>query len=130
MNKSEHPRATVIQREMPLLAGLPAPRDASEKTLRLCESEQDAIAVAIRLSRCTQAEIARRMGISRGYLTMLKTGERVLTSDMAARFAIATGSRLVRQYRDLHMALRIARGAERHADRIASIALHTALEAA
>ena len=108
-----------------MLAGLPEPRDAAEKTLRLCDSEQDAIAVSISLSGLAQAEIARRMGISKGYLTMLKTGERVLTSRMASALCSATGTNLVRQYRTLQSALRIAQGRAREADRIAAIASYT-----
>ena len=77
------------QREFPMLSALPAPRDADDRTLRRCDTEQDAIAVSIALARVSQAEIARRMGIARGYLTMLKKGERVLTSEMAAAFCSA-----------------------------------------
>lgn len=108
-----------------MMAMLPEPRDAAEKTLRMCDTEQDAIAVSIALCGLSQAEIARRMGISKGYLTMLKTGERVLTVKMAGALCSATGSNLVRQYRTLQSALRIAQGRARESDRIASIASYT-----
>lgn len=108
-----------------MLAALPEPQDAAEKTLRMCDTEQDAIAVAIALSGLTQAEIARRMGVAKSYLTMLKTGERVLTSRMAAALCSATGSNLVRQYRTLQSAYRIAQGRAREVDRIAAIASYT-----
>ena len=54
------------QREFPIFSAMPAPLDADERTLRRCDSEQDAIAVSIALARVSQAEIARRMGIARG----------------------------------------------------------------
>lgn len=130
MNASEHPRTVVKQGEFALLGLVPQPRDAAEKTLRMCDSEQDAIAVSIQLSRISQAEIARRMGISRSYLTMLKTGERTMTTDLLGRFCVVTGSNLVRQYRELQLALRLARGHVRQHDRIAEIASHTLRRAA
>lgn len=113
------------QAEFPMLASLPDPQDAAEKTLRMCDSEQDAIAVSIALSGIPQVEIAKRMGISKGYLTMLKTGERVLTARMVPVLCTATGSNLVRQYRTLQSAYRIAQGRVREADRIAAIASYT-----
>lgn len=115
-------RTNGIQREMPMLAGLPQPRRADDKTVRMCDSEQDAIAVSIALSGLTQIEIASRMGISKGYLSLLKKGERALTSTRLAAFCSATSWDVVRQYRDLQVALRIATGHPREADRIALIA--------
>lgn len=72
----------------------------------------------------------RRMGISRSYLTMLKTGERVMTTDLLGRFGVSTGCNLVRQYRALQSALRAAAGHVRQADRIDEIASHTLRRAA
>src|SRR5690606_20800483 len=118
-------RTDVKQREFPILSTLPPPRDADERTLRRCDSEQDAIAVAIALSRVSQAEIARRLGIAKGYLTMLKKGERVQTSERASALCCATGSNVVRQYRTLQSALRIAQGRARESDRIAAIASYS-----
>jgi hypothetical protein len=125
VNASERWSTDVKQREFPLLASLPAPRDADEKTVRLCDSEEDAIAVSIVLSGISQAEIARRMGVAKSYLTMLKRGERGLSPDMLAAFCCATGSNCVRQYRALKSALRVMQGAVREADRIAQIASYT-----
>lgn len=126
MNTSEHLRTVVnVQRELPLLAGLPTPRDADEKTVRRCDSEQDAIAVSLALAPCRQAHVARRIGISRSYLTMLKTGERALPAGLVGPFCAATGSNLVRQYRNLQSALRIAQGTVRFSDRIAEIASYS-----
>lgn len=120
---------TGIQREIPMLSAIPAPRCADEKTVRLCDSEQDAIAVSIALSGLTQVEIAARMGISKGYLTLLKKGERTLTSSKLSALCSATGWDVVRQYRDLQLALRITSGRPRDADRIAIAASYTRVAA-
>jgi plasmid maintenance system antidote protein VapI len=125
VNASEREDTVVKQREFPILSTMPPPRDADERTLRRCDTEQDAIAVSIALSHVSQAEIARRMGIAKGYLTMLKKGERTLTSAMASAMCYATGSNLVRQYRTLQSAFRIAQGRAREADRIAAIASYS-----
>lgn len=114
-----------IQREIPMLAAMHAPRCADEKTVRLCDCEEDAISVSIALSGLTQTEIARRMGISKGYLSLLKSGHRTLTVAMMAKFCSATGWNVVRQYRALQVAMRIASGTPREADRIALIASYT-----
>lgn len=118
------------QREFPMLCSLPAPRDASEKTLRGCDSEQDAVAVAIVLSRISQAEIARRMGVAKSLLTMLKSGERQFGESipgdrLLAAFCAATGSNVVKQYRILQAAYRDALGRSRAIDRIHAIARHS-----
>lgn len=118
------------QKEFPILSAMQAPRFADEKTVRLCDSESDAIATALLLSRVSQAEIARRMGISAPYLTLLKKGERAMTSKLLARFSIATGSMVVQQYRDMQAGIRIATGQVRASDRIAHIASYTLRSAA
>jgi len=118
------------QREIPILSCQRSPQQATAQTLRLCETEEDAISVSIVLSGVSQAEIARRMGVSPAFVTLLKNGGRVLTSKMLPRFCAATGSDLVRQYRTLQSLLRQAAGAPRQADRIASIASHSMQAAA
>lgn len=113
-----------------MLSGLPAPRQANEKTVRMCDSDGDAISVAIVLSGLHQSEIAERMGISGGYLTLLKQEKRYMNSGMARKFSAATGWDVVRQYRELQMAIRVATGIPRHIDRIGQIAAHTLSRAA
>lgn len=113
------------QREIPILSCQRSPQQATAQTLRLCETEEDAISVSIVLSGVSQAEIARRMGVSPAFVTLLKNGGRVLTSKMLPRFCAATGSDLVRQYRTLQSAFRIAQGTPRYSDRIAAIASYT-----
>lgn len=113
------------QREMPIFQGCAHPRDAAEKTLRLCDTEQDAIAVSIALSALPQAEIARRIGVSEQLVSAWKSGERVLTSKHVGLFCAATGSNLLRQYRQLQSLIRQASGHTRASDRIAAIAAHS-----
>lgn len=119
-----------IQRQIPVLVGLSAPRLADEKTIRLCEAEEDAIAVAIALSGLTQAEIAQRMGVTGAYLTLMKQGHRYMNSRRAAQFADATGWDVLRQYRAMQMAMRMAMGTPRESDRITHIASFTNRRAA
>jgi plasmid maintenance system antidote protein VapI len=97
------------------------PRNADERALRLCYSEQDAIMVSIQLSGMTYREIAERMGKSKSLVNALAKGERGLTHRNTAAFCNATGSNLIRQYRELERALRLASGAVRARDRIAAI---------
>lgn len=122
MNTSKQQGTGVKQGEICLLSLVPMPVDASEKTVRLCDTELDAIAVSLVLSHLPQAEIARRMNVSRSYLTMLKTGERRMSAKLLPIFCTATGSNLVRQYRAMHSAIRAAQGRARATDRIESIA--------
>lgn len=119
MNRSE------IQTELPLLALLPSPAKADGKTVRMCDTEQDAIAVSIRLSGLDQVVVAGRMGISETYLSLIKKGERRLTEKLLPKFCTATGWDLVRQYRAMHSAMRMAEGYSREADRLALIASYT-----
>jgi transcriptional regulator with XRE-family HTH domain len=114
-----------IQKEMPIFAGCKQPSDAAEKTLRLCDTEHEAIAVSIVLSALPQAEIARRVGVSEQLVSAWKSGERVLTSKHVGLFCAATGTNLLRQYRQLQSLLRQAAGQGRTSDRIAAIASHT-----
>ena len=118
------------QREFPMLYQLPAPKDAAPKTVFACDTEQDAVAVSIALSRISQAEIARRMGVAKSLVTMLKTGERVFGDSregerLLLAFCAATGSNVVQQYRALQVAYRAALGAPRQADRILAIARYS-----
>lgn len=112
------------QREMPYFQAVSA-RDASDKTLRMCESEQDAIAVSIALGAVSQAEVARRIGVSEQLVSSWKSGERVLTAKHIGPFCSATGSNLLRQYRALQIAIRMTQGRPRECDRIAAIASYS-----
>lgn len=109
----------------PRIEPVPSGRDADERTLRLCFSEQDAINASIALSGLTYREIAARMGKSRSLVNALAKGERVLTERNTIAFCNATGTNLVRQYRAMERAIREAAGALRARDRLAAIVAPT-----
>ncbi|MFC4729498.1 hypothetical protein [Coralloluteibacterium thermophilus] len=109
------PRLEVVER----------PRDADERTLRLCFSERDAIAASVVLSGRTYREIAARMGVSKTLVDAMVKGDRPLTAKRTAAFCAATGTNLVRQYREMERALRAATGNLRERDRIADIVAPT-----
>lgn len=101
------------------------PRNADERTLRMCFTEQDAINGAILLSGMTYRDIAARMGKSKSLVNALAKGERTLTDRNTAAFCNATGNNLVRQYRDMERALREAAGRTKARDRMAAIVAPT-----
>lgn len=107
------------------LEAVRGPRDADERTLRLCFSERDAIAASIALSRLTVREIASRMGVSKSLVDAMAHGSRSLPDKRTAAFCNATGTNLVRQYRDMERALREAAGRTRERDRLAAIVAPT-----
>lgn len=108
-----------------MFSALPAPARADEKTVRMCDTEQDAIKVSILMSRKEQLKIAELMGISEAYLSLIKSGARPLTNRLLPLFCSATGWDVVRQYRAMRAGMRIAEGASREADRLAMIASYT-----
>lgn len=105
--------------------GVQTPRNADERTLRLCFSAQDAIAASIALSGFTYREIAARMGVSKSLVNAMAKGERPLSYKRTAAFCNATGTNLVRQYRELERAIRVATGQVRERERIAAIVAPT-----
>ena len=107
------------------IEGIRTPRDADERTLRLCFSERDAILASIALSGLTYREIALRMGVSKSLVNAYAKGERELTDKRTTAFCNATGTNLVRQYRAMERAIREALGRIKARDRIASIVAPT-----
>lgn len=93
--------------------------------MRMCFTEQDAIVASIQLSGLTYREIAARMGASKSLVNALAKGERGLTDRRTNAFCNATGTNLVRQYRDMERALREAAGRAKARDRIAAIVAPT-----
>jgi len=102
-----------------------SPRMADERTLRMCFSEQDAVAASVALSGLTYREIAARMGVSKSTVNAMVKGERTLTHKRTNAFCNATGTLLVVQYREMERALREASGRIRARDRMAAIVAPT-----
>lgn len=107
------------------LEAVPSPKLADERTLRLCFTEQDAIAASITLSGLTYREIAARMGKSKSLINAMAKGERGLSRKATQAFCNATGTLLVIQYREMERALREAAGRIRERDRLLSIVAPT-----
>lgn len=82
-----------------------APKDAPAKLLRQLDSEAQAIAVSIKASGLKLACIGACMGKSEGYVSRLRSGKRPMPDRLVAPFCAATGTNLLRQYRDLQDAL-------------------------
>lgn len=105
------------------IEGVPSPRNADERTLRLCMSEQDAAVASIRLSGLTLDEIAARIGVSKQAVS--KWQKAGVPHKRLAAFQNATGTKLVQQYLDMERAIRIAQGIGRERDRMADIVAPT-----
>lgn len=114
-------KLTLLPRRLELVAGaLPASQD----TLRLCNSERDAVLVSLQLSNCTLDEIGARIGVSKQAVS--KWAREGVPSRRVRAFCNATGTTLLQQFIDLQRALRIVSGHPRESDRIADIASHEA----
>lgn len=116
------PQKTLIPQRIEAVA---SPRMADERTLRMCFSEQDAIAASVTLSGLTYREIALRMGRSKSLIEAMVGGERNLTKKNTPAFCNATGTLLVVQYREMRKALDEATGRVRARDRMAAIVAPT-----
>lgn len=107
------------------IEGVPSPKMADERTLRMCFSEQDAIIASITLSGLTYREIATRMGRSKSLVNAMAKGERGLSRKNTPAFCHATGTLLVIQYREMVRALEQATGRVKERDRMAAIVAPT-----
>jgi hypothetical protein len=107
------------------IEGVPSPKMADERTLRMCFSEQDAIIASITLSGLTYREIATRMGRSKSLINAMAKGDRGLSRKNTQAFCNATGTLLVVQYREMVRALEHATGRVKERDRMAAIVAPT-----
>lgn len=78
-----------------------SPKDAPEKLVRMIESEAQAIAVSMRACGANLAHIAARLGVSVAQASRLRSGKRAMPERLVQAFCNATGSNLLRQYRDM-----------------------------
>lgn len=53
-----------------------------------------AIVVRRAILKMTQAELARRIGVARSYISLLESGERPLTDELLQKITIALGCKL------------------------------------
>lgn len=82
-----------------------APTDAPAKLVRQVESDAQALAVAMQAGGHKLASIAAAIGKSEGYVSRLRAGKRPIPDRLVSPLCAATGSNLIRQYRDLTAAL-------------------------
>lgn len=107
----------------PRIEGIRGPRDADERTLRMCFSEADAVVASIRLSGLSLDEIGCRIGVSKQAVAKWKV--QGVPHKRTQAFQNATGTRLLAQYRDMDRAMREAVGRARERDRISAIVAPT-----
>lgn len=81
------------------------PRQAPAEVVEQITSGADALSVSIEAHRLTQAYVAGAIGVSEGYLSLLRSGKRRIPEKLVGPICAATGSNLLRQYRDLQDAL-------------------------
>jgi len=99
-------QTTANQGELRLAFGVHnAPKDAPAQVVRLCETEAQALAVAIRAGSHKLAYIAACVGKSIPYVSQLQNGRRPIPERLVGPLCAATGSNLLRQVRDLSRAL-------------------------
>ena len=63
-----------IQREMPIVSEVPRPAMVSMELIKACRNRLDAIILCIQLSRLSQGEVAKRLGLDKGHLTRILQG--------------------------------------------------------
>jgi hypothetical protein len=83
---------------------------APDSTVAQIKSEAHAIEVSILAADLKQAYIAKALGVSPAYLTLIKKGERKVPERLVTPFCVLVGSMLLKQYRELQAALRAMRG--------------------
>lgn len=76
------------------------PGDAPEAVVRALSSGAQALSVAIEASGLSQDFIAGAIGVSKSYVSCMRSGKRPITRKMIAPLCAATGTNLVRQYFD------------------------------
>jgi hypothetical protein len=94
------------QRSFPWLAECRKPANADQRLLSRCESEGMAALISVRLGcRMSDSWAAKRLGISRSYLSEIFSGAKRVPSWMPRPLAYLTGTWLLQQYIDLQDAL-------------------------
>lgn len=81
------------------------PVDAPAKVLRQIESEAQALAVSMLAGGHKCASVGAAIGKSEGYVSRLRAGHRPIPDKLVGPLCAATGSNLLRQYRELQRAL-------------------------
>lgn len=114
-------QSPVKQKSLGLAFGVhTGPKDAPAKLLRQIESDAQALAVSMLAGGHKLAYVAACIGKSEAYVCQMRKGARPIPASLVAPLCAATGSNLLRQYRDLSAALE-ASGEQREIDRLAAL---------
>ena len=81
------------------------PQDAPSKIVRQVETDAQALAISIRAGHHKLEYVASCIGKSVAYVSRMQNGERPIPDRLVGPLCAATGSNLLRQYRDLQAAL-------------------------
>lgn len=81
------------------------PQDAPSKIVRQVETEAQALAISIRAGHHKLEYVATCVGKSVAYVSRMQNGERPIPEKLVGPLCAATGSNLLRQFRDLQAAL-------------------------
>lgn len=121
------------QRSFPWISGVPQPVEAPQNVVAQCDGYGMAARVALASKAggpWSDAWLASRLGVSRGYLCRVLKDQQPMPEWMLAPIAYATGSRLVLQYDALQRAMRAAKETERDViRRLAAMAVRQQPEA-
>lgn len=101
----------MIQRPFPFLSSCPAPKPAPDALVMAAPNALAAARIAIQAAKLKQAYVARAMGISPSYLSMILGGQSKIPDDFPEALSAITGSTLMEQRLAVDAALRRARGA-------------------
>lgn len=82
-----------------------APKDAPEDVLGAVQSEGHALEISLSAARLSQSGIADVLKISEAYISRMKGGYRPIPEKLVDPICIATGTNLLRQFRDLQCAM-------------------------
>ena len=100
------PETSCHQAALPLSFGMhKAPTDAPAKVLRQVESEAQALAISIQAGHHKLDYVAACIGKSKSYVSRMQTGSAPIPDRLVGPLCAATGSNLLRQYRDLQRAI-------------------------
>lgn len=111
------------QREFPWIQAVSPPQDAPRAALAQCTSYGMAARVSLAAKpggRWSDAWLATRLGVSKGYLSRVLNDKQEMPAWMIRPICYATGSNLVRQYADLQDALAVT-DSRRDVERLAEL---------
>src|SRR5262245_54359759 len=99
-----------MQTSFPFLSAFRDPSLAPDAVVAQIRDDAHAVRVSLVASRLKQVWVAAQLGVSPGYLSLMKKGERHVPDRLVVPFCYLVGSLLLKQVREFRAALRTARG--------------------